>query len=99
VDLLLSTLGRMECILGTEFITHNNVLIEGHNRLVRIPSKNGIIRVKAHEVLSVDGSTMHLMLGKTLEKECMGGYGLLCVMRVLGEFEPKDQLGEFSQVR
>jgi hypothetical protein len=42
VDLLVSTLGGMECILGMEFITHNNVLIKGHNRLVRIPSKNGI---------------------------------------------------------
>jgi hypothetical protein len=30
------------------------------------------------------------MLGKTLEKECMGGYGMLCVMRVLDEFEPKE---------
>jgi hypothetical protein len=90
VDLLVSTLGGMDCILGMEFITHNNVLIEGHNRLVRIPSKNGIIRVKAHEVPSVSGLTIHLMLGKTLEKECMGGYGMLCVMRVLDEFEPKE---------
>jgi hypothetical protein len=73
-----------------EFITHNNVLIEGHNRLVRIPSKNGIMWVKAHEVPTVGGSTIHLMLGKTLEKECMGGYGMLCVMRVLDEFEPKE---------
>jgi hypothetical protein len=90
VDLLVSTLGGMDCILGMEFITHNNVLIEGHNRLVRIPSKNGIVHVKAHEVLSVGGSTIHLMLGKTLEKECMGGYGMLCVMHVLDEFEPKE---------
>jgi hypothetical protein len=30
------------------------------------------------------------MLGKTLEKECMGGYGKLCVMHVLDEFEPKE---------
>ncbi len=29
VDLLVFTLGRMDCILGMEFITHNNVLIEG----------------------------------------------------------------------
>ncbi len=43
VDLLVSTLGGMEYILGMDFITHNNVLIEGHNRLIRIPSKNGII--------------------------------------------------------
>jgi hypothetical protein len=32
VDLLVSTLGGMDCILGMEFITRNNVLIEGHNR-------------------------------------------------------------------
>jgi hypothetical protein len=30
------------------------------------------------------------MLGKALEKECMGGYGMLCVMWVLNEFEPKE---------
>jgi hypothetical protein len=30
------------------------------------------------------------MLGKMLKKECMGGYGMLCVMRVLDEFEPKE---------
>jgi len=30
------------------------------------------------------------MLRKTLEKECMGGYGMLCVMQVLDEFEPKE---------
>jgi len=89
VDLLVSTLGGMECILEMEFTTHNNVLIEGHNRLVRIPSEHGIVRVKAHEILSVGGSTIHLMLRKTLEKECMGGYGMLCVMHVLDEFEPK----------
>ncbi len=80
VDLLVFALGRMNCILGMEFITQNNVLIEGHNRLVRIPSKNGIVRVKAHEVPSVGGSTIHLMLGKTFPKECMGGCGMLCVM-------------------
>ncbi len=84
------TLGGMECILGMEFITYNNVLIEGHNRLVRIPSKNGIVRMKAHEVPSVGGWTIHLMLGKTLKKECMEGYGMLCVMRVLNEFEPRE---------
>ncbi len=84
VDLLVSTLR------GMEFITHNNVLIERHNRLVKIPSKNGIIRVKAHEVPSVGGLTIHLMLGKTLEKECLGGYDMLCVMRVLDEFQPKE---------
>jgi len=41
VDLLVSALGGMDCVLGMEFITQNNVLIEGHNRLVRIPSKRG----------------------------------------------------------
>jgi hypothetical protein len=30
------------------------------------------------------------MLRKTLEKECMGGYSMLCVMCVLDEFEPKE---------
>ncbi len=50
VDLLVSTLGVMDCILGMEFITQNNVLIEEHNRLVRIPSKSGIVRVNAHEL-------------------------------------------------
>jgi len=46
--------------------------------------------VKAHEVPNVGGSTIHLMLGKALKKECIGGYGMLCVMRVLDEFEPKE---------
>jgi len=90
VDLLVSTLRGMDYILGMEFITRNNVFIEGHNRLTRIPSKNGIVRVKVHEVLSVGGTTIHLMLGKTLERECVGGYGMLCVMWVLDEFEPKE---------
>ncbi len=83
MDLLVSTLGGMKCILGIEFITHNNVFIEGHNRLIGIPSKNGIIHVKAHEMPSVGGLTIHLMLGKTWEKECMGGCGMLCVMHVV----------------
>jgi hypothetical protein len=30
------------------------------------------------------------MLGKTWEKKCVGGYGMLCVMRVLDEYEPKE---------
>ncbi len=62
---MVSTLGGMDCILGMEFITQNNVLIEGHNKLLRILSKNGIVRVKAHEVPCVGGSTIHFMLGKT----------------------------------
>jgi len=90
VDLLVSTLGGMDCILGMEFITQNNVLIEGHNRLVRIPSKSGIVRVKAHELPSVDGPTIHFMLGKAWERECMGGFGMMCVMRVLDEYQPKE---------
>jgi hypothetical protein len=71
MDLLVSTLGEMECILGMEFITHNNVFIEKHNMLIIIPSKNGIVRVKAHEMLSLGGLTIHLILGKTWEKQCM----------------------------
>jgi hypothetical protein len=55
MDLLVSTLRGMECSLGMEFITHNNAFIEGHNMLIRIPSKNGIIQVKTHEVPSVVG--------------------------------------------
>jgi hypothetical protein len=80
----------MDYILEMEFITQNNVLIEGHNRLVRIPFKSGIVRVKAHELPCVGGPTIHFMLGKAWEKECMGSYGMMCVMRVLDEFEPKE---------
>jgi hypothetical protein len=65
VNLLVFALGGMDCVLGMEFIAHNNVLIEGHNRLVRIPSKSGIMRVKAHELHCVGGPTIHFMLGKT----------------------------------
>ncbi len=87
VNLVVSTLGGMDCILGMEFITQNNVFIEGHNRLVRIPSKSGIVRVKAHELPCVGGPTIHFMLGKAWKKECVGGHGMMCVMRVLDEFE------------
>jgi hypothetical protein len=73
-----------------KFITQNNVLIEGHNRLVKIPSKSGIVKVKAHEMPCVGGPTIHFMLGKTWERECVGGYGMLCVMWVLDEYEPKE---------
>jgi hypothetical protein len=79
----------MDYILGMEFITQNNVLIEGHNRLVKIPFKSGIVRVKAHELPCVGGPTIHFMLGKAWEKECVGGYGIMCVMRVLDECEAK----------
>jgi len=89
VDLLVSTLGGMDCILGMEFIAQNNVLIEGHNRLIRIPSKNGIVRVKAHELPCVGGPTIHFMLRKAWERECVG-FGMMCVMWVLEEYEPKE---------
>ncbi len=90
VDLLVSTLGGMDFVLKMEFITQNNVFIEGHNRLVRSPSKSGIVKVKAHEVPCVGGPSIHFMLGKTWERECVGSYGMLCVMRVLDEYEPKE---------
>ncbi len=90
MDLSIFTFGGMECILGMEFLAHNNVFIEGHNRLIKIPSKNEIIWVKAHKVLSVGGLTIHLMLSKFLEKECMGSCGMLCVMHVFDEFELKE---------
>jgi hypothetical protein len=80
----------MECILGMEFITQNNVLIEGHNRIVRIPSKSGIVRVKAHELPCVGDPTIRFMVGKAFKKECVGGFGMMCVMRVLDEYEPKE---------
>ncbi len=80
----------MDCVLGMEFITQNNVLIEGHNRLARIPSKSGIVKVKAHEMPCVGGPTIHFMLGKTWERECVGGYDMMCVMQVLDEYEPKE---------
>ncbi len=83
-------MGGMDFVLGMEFITQNNVLIEGHNRLLRISSKSGIVRVKAHEVPCVGGPTIHFMLGKTWERKCVGGYSMLCVMRVLDEYEPKE---------
>jgi len=90
VDLLVFILGGMDCVLGMEFITQNNVLIEGHNKLVKIPSKSGIVWVKAHEMPCGGGSTIHFMLGKTWERECVGGYDMLCVMWVLDEYEPKE---------
>jgi hypothetical protein len=46
--------------------------------------------MKAHEVPNVSGLTIYLMLNKTLEKECMGGCGMLCVMHVLDKFESKE---------
>ncbi len=44
-------------------------------------------------------STIHLMFGKTLEKERMGGYGMLCVMSVLDEFEPKEATNLVSSLK
>jgi hypothetical protein len=38
----------------------------------------------------VGGSTIHFILRKTREKECVGGYGIMCVMRVLDECEAKE---------
>ncbi len=68
VDLLVSTLGGMDSILGMEFITQNDVLIEKRNRLVKIPSKSRVVQVKTHELPCVGGSTIHFMLEKTWEK-------------------------------
>jgi hypothetical protein len=39
VDLIMFFLGEVECVLGVDFITRNNVIIEGHNIVFRIPSK------------------------------------------------------------
>jgi hypothetical protein len=30
------------------------------------------------------------MVGKALERECVGGFGMMCVMRVLDEYEPEE---------
>jgi hypothetical protein len=40
------------------------------------------------------------MLGKTWERKCVGGYGMLCVMRLLDEYKPKEshQLGDFPEL-
>jgi hypothetical protein len=48
---------------------------------------------------SVGGLTIHLMLGKTCEKGCMGGCGMLCVMCVLDEFEPKEATNLVSPLK
>jgi hypothetical protein len=71
VDLLVSTLGGMDCILGMEFITQNNVFIEGHNRLVKIPSKSGIVQVKAHKLPCV-GTNHPLYVRKNMGKGMCG---------------------------
>ncbi len=46
--------------------------------------------MKAHELLCVGGLTIQFMLGKASKRECVGSYGMMCVMRVLDEFEPKE---------
>jgi hypothetical protein len=48
------------------------------------------MKVEAHEMPCVGGPTIHFMLGKTWERECVGGYGMMCVMWVLDEYEPKE---------
>jgi len=30
------------------------------------------------------------MVGKAFKRECVGGFGMMCVMRVLDEYEPKE---------
>jgi hypothetical protein len=39
VDLIMFSLGEVVCVLEVDFITRNNVIIEGHNIVFRIPSK------------------------------------------------------------
>jgi hypothetical protein len=55
----------MDYILGMEFITHN-VLIKGYNRLIIIPSKNGIVRVKAPKMPTVRGLTVATPLWRSV---------------------------------
>jgi hypothetical protein len=40
--------------------------------------------------LETIGSPLQDVLGKAWEKECVGGFGMMCVMRVLDEYEPKE---------
>jgi len=58
------------------------------------------MRVKAHELPCVGGPTIHFMLRKAWERECVGGFGMMCVMQVLDEYEPKEvtKFGDFPQV-
>ncbi len=48
------------------------------------------MRVKAHELPCVGGSTIHFMLRKAWERESVGGFGMMCVMQVLDEYEPEE---------
>jgi hypothetical protein len=38
----------------------------------------------------VGDPTIRFMVGKAFKKECVGGFGMMCVMRVLEEYEPKE---------
>jgi len=99
VDLFVSTLGGMDCILGMEFITQNNVFIEGHNRLVRISSKSRIVQMKAHKLPCMGGSTIHFMLGKTWERErvCRNpSFGFVTKAKGLQGCRPRESLGVTS---
>jgi hypothetical protein len=46
--------------------------------------------LKAHELPCGSGPTIHFMFGKAWKKKCVGGQGMMCVMRVLDEFEPEE---------
>jgi hypothetical protein len=39
VDLIMFSFGELECVFKVDFITRNNVIIEGHNIIFKIPSK------------------------------------------------------------
>ncbi len=43
-----------------------------------------------HELPCVGGPTIHFTLGKVWKRECVGGFAVMCVMRVLDEYEPKE---------
>jgi hypothetical protein len=74
-------LGSVECILGVDFKTKNNMFIKKHNRLIRIPFKHGFVCLKACvKVLSVGEVVIRLMLGQTWKKIYIEGCGMLCVM-------------------
>jgi len=74
-------LGNVECILGVDFKTKNNMFIKKHDRLIRIPFKHGLICVKAYvKVLSVGEVVIHLMLGQTWKKKYIERCGMFYVM-------------------
>ncbi len=39
VDLIMFSFGEIECVLRVDFITRNNVIIERHDIIFKIPSK------------------------------------------------------------